>query len=70
MKIAFQSIFSNNKSAQVIQEHVIHPNWPTIWPRLLTDGKTYELTGSTVQFLDNARSHAEYNYDNKLVFVH
>lgn len=19
---------------------VIHPNWPTMWPRMLTDGKT------------------------------
>lgn len=21
---------------------VIHPNWPTIWPRMLTDGKIIE----------------------------
>jgi len=22
-----------------MQQEVIHPNWPTLWPRLLTDGK-------------------------------
>ena len=22
---------------------VLHPTWPTLWPRLLTDGKTIEL---------------------------
>ena len=22
-----------------MQQEVIHPNWPSIWPRLLTDGK-------------------------------
>jgi hypothetical protein len=27
----------------VPQKEVFHPNWPTMWPRLLTDGKTVEL---------------------------
>jgi len=29
--------------ANVAQSEVIHPNWPTIWPRLLTDGKLLEF---------------------------
>eukprot|EP01017_Pseudomicrothorax_dubius_P034890 TRINITY_DN4832_c0_g1_i2.p1 TRINITY_DN4832_c0_g1~~TRINITY_DN4832_c0_g1_i2.p1 ORF type:complete len:132 (+),score=17.89 TRINITY_DN4832_c0_g1_i2:121-516(+) len=29
--------------AHVPQQEVIHPNWPTMWPRLLTDGKTIEM---------------------------
>lgn len=27
-----------------MQIEVIHPNWPTIFPRLLTDGKLIEIT--------------------------
>jgi len=30
-------VFSN--SANVPQQEVLHPQWPSIWPRLLTDGK-------------------------------
>ncbi|KRX09188.1 hypothetical protein PPERSA_05857 [Pseudocohnilembus persalinus] len=29
--------------AQVPQQEVIHPQWPTMWPRLLTDGKLLEF---------------------------
>lgn len=33
----------NNLSANVPQMEVVHPTWPTLWPRLLTDGKLLEL---------------------------
>lgn len=29
-------------SANVPNTQVVHPAWPTMWPRLLTDGKTAE----------------------------
>jgi len=31
--------FAYLKSANVPQQEVLHPQWPSIWPRLLTDGK-------------------------------
>lgn len=27
------------QSARAPQQELFHPNWPTVWPRLLTDGK-------------------------------
>jgi hypothetical protein len=27
-----------------MQQEVIHPNWPTMYPRLLTDGKLVEVS--------------------------
>lgn len=27
-----------------MQIEVIHPNWPTVYPRLLTDGKLLEIS--------------------------
>ncbi|EGR29394.1 hypothetical protein IMG5_156360 [Ichthyophthirius multifiliis] len=29
--------------ANVAQQECFHPQWPTIWPRLLTDGKLLEF---------------------------
>merc|ERR1711935_434219 len=29
--------------AKVMQQEIIHPNWPTMYPRMLTDGKLLEL---------------------------
>ncbi|KAL4466710.1 hypothetical protein ABPG72_009516 [Tetrahymena utriculariae] len=29
--------------ANVPQQEVIHPQWPTLWPRLLTDGKLLDF---------------------------
>eukprot|EP01016_Furgasonia_blochmanni_P003827 TRINITY_DN114_c0_g1_i1.p1 TRINITY_DN114_c0_g1~~TRINITY_DN114_c0_g1_i1.p1 ORF type:complete len:176 (-),score=42.54 TRINITY_DN114_c0_g1_i1:179-706(-) len=29
--------------AHVPQQEVVHPQWPTIWPRLLTDGKLLDF---------------------------
>lgn len=29
--------------ANVPQMEVIHPTWPSLWPRLLTDGKLMEI---------------------------
>lgn len=30
-------------SGNLAQLEVVHPNWPTIWPRMLTDGKSIEV---------------------------
>jgi hypothetical protein len=27
----------------VLHQEVVHPNWPTLYPRLLTDGKLIEI---------------------------
>lgn len=31
------------QSSRVKQQEVLHPNWPTMYPRLLTDGKLIEI---------------------------
>ena len=29
--------------ADILQNEIIHPNWPTMWPRLLTDGHLIQI---------------------------
>ncbi|EFX61291.1 hypothetical protein DAPPUDRAFT_274183 [Daphnia pulex] len=36
--------------ANVPQKEVFHPNWPTVWPRLLTDGKTVEVNPEDIVY--------------------
>lgn len=38
------------RSANVPQKEVFHPNWPTLWPRLLTDGKTVEVNPEDIVY--------------------
>ena len=39
-------------SANVPQREVFHPNWPTLWPRLMTDGKTVETNPEEIYYLN------------------
>jgi hypothetical protein len=32
---------------------VVHPNWPTIWPRLLTDGKIVDPAVDPERYYDS-----------------
>jgi hypothetical protein len=51
------NLFIYNFSARVPQLEVIHPNWPTMYPRLLTDGKLVELDPENpVNFRDDQYS--------------
>lgn len=34
------------------QREVFHPNWPTIWPRLMTDGRTVQVNPEDIYYMD------------------
>jgi hypothetical protein len=58
MKTAYTSRFCCEISANVPQLEVIHPQWPMMWPRLLTDGKTTEMD------LDQMAYQGPYDYQS------
>ena len=39
-------------SANVPQKEVFHPSWPSMWPRLLTDGKTIDVKPEHIFYLN------------------
>lgn len=54
---AFNNLYIYIFSARVPQLEVVHPNWPTMYPRLLTDGKLVELDPENpVNFRDDQYS--------------